>query len=242
MPLHSRWQWLPAFTLSLFGHAAVFWLADQYVAVPGLRHDAERVMSISIVQQSAPKKPAPAPALKQPVVRAKRKQPPVRRHQSHPHRQQRQHHRLAIRHAAASQASVLETRQSQLPAISDPPQVQQVARHSDPVAKTATMPRADASATNGDERKHYIERLMAHIEAFKRYPRRARRRHQEGDVEVSLRLNSDGSVASMTAHGGTPGLRKASLRAVADARPLPPPPAHLAAPVDIRFIMRFRLH
>ncbi len=231
MPLHPRWYWLPAFLFSLLGHAAAFWLADQYVAMPGPQHEAERVITISMVQV-ATQQPVAAP-----VGSATHKKPPLPRRKPRL-RHKRQHQRPVVKHATVSPAAASVTRQGSPPVSAAPRPAKQPASVPVAVTKAAAMPPSHAA----DERKHYIERLMAHIEAFKRYPRRARRRHQEGDVEVSLRLNSDGSVASMTAHGGAPGLRKASLRAVADACPLPPPPAYLAAPVDIRFIMRFRLH
>ncbi|MGM0594867.1 MAG: energy transducer TonB family protein [Pseudomonadota bacterium] len=90
-------------------------------------------------------------------------------------------------------------------------------------------------------KQEYLRRLMAHIEAHKRYPRAARRRGIEGDVAVSFELQGTGDADAITATGAHRVLLTAAREALADAHPLPLPPAEQPLPWTIEFTMRFTL-
>ncbi|MEJ2345597.1 MAG: TonB family protein [Gammaproteobacteria bacterium] len=90
-------------------------------------------------------------------------------------------------------------------------------------------------------RQAYLVRLLAHIEAHKRYPRAARRRGIEGRVHVAFRLLDGGNVAQLQATGARHLLRKEAAKAVRDAVPLPPPPPGISLPMPVSFDMVFAL-
>ncbi len=91
--------------------------------------------------------------------------------------------------------------------------------------------------------KHeYLRRLMAHIESHKRYPRVARRRGIEGEVEVSFRLLQGGEIGGVAIAQGHRLLRQAVEEAIDSARPMPTPPPELQVPMAISFKVKFSLH
>lgn len=90
-------------------------------------------------------------------------------------------------------------------------------------------------------KQEYLRRLMAHIEAYKHYPRAARRRGLEGDVTISFVLHETGRVSTVTAEGAHRLLLTAASEAVNAAQPMPEPPASQALPWEIAFTMRFTL-
>jgi protein TonB len=71
--------------------------------------------------------------------------------------------------------------------------------------------------------------LLGHLERHKRYPRKARRRNQQGVVTVRVRMNRDGSVASyqLESPSAYQALHKETLALIKRAQPLPPPPAQM---------------
>lgn len=75
-------------------------------------------------------------------------------------------------------------------------------------------------------RRHYVDRLVAAIEAHKHYPTRARRRRQEGVVELAITIARDGTVAALqVARGsGFRSLDRAALESAGAVGPLPPLP------------------
>jgi protein TonB len=90
-------------------------------------------------------------------------------------------------------------------------------------------------------RESYLLRLLAHIDAYKFYPRSARRRGLEGEVQVAFHLHADGSISELQVRGGSKLLRQAAKRAVQQALTLPPPPASVRLQEQIRFAMVYRL-
>lgn len=90
-------------------------------------------------------------------------------------------------------------------------------------------------------RNEYLARLMAHIEAHKRYPGAARRRGIEGKVKVAFTLSAGGDVVGLQTRGGRKILRQAAEDAVRGAMPLPTPPEQLNLPLDVVFSMVFAL-
>ncbi len=87
----------------------------------------------------------------------------------------------------------------------------------------------------------YLARLLAHIERHKFYPRAARRRALEGEVEVTFEVLAEGRVRALEVRGGARLLRNAARQAVQAAQPLPRPPEATALPYRVRFRMRFAL-
>jgi len=92
-----------------------------------------------------------------------------------------------------------------------------------------------------NERESYLLRLLAHIDRHKFYPRSARRRGMEGEVQVAFYLLRDGSITDLQVKGGSKVLRNAAKQAVQQALSLPPPPESMPLQEQIRFGMLYRL-
>ena len=92
-----------------------------------------------------------------------------------------------------------------------------------------------------DERESYLLRLLAHIDNHKFYPRTARRRGVEGEIQVAFYLHTDGSISDLQITGGSKVLRKAAKQAVQRALSLPPPPESMSLQEQISFGMLYRL-
>jgi protein TonB len=92
-----------------------------------------------------------------------------------------------------------------------------------------------------DERESYLLRLLAHIDNHKFYPRIARRRGVEGEIQVAFYLRKDGSISNLQVTGGSKVLRKAAKQAVQQALSLPPPPESMPLQEQIHFGMVYRL-
>ena len=87
----------------------------------------------------------------------------------------------------------------------------------------------------------YMQQLLAHIESRKYYPRSARSRGIEGNVQVSFELLADGSIKSLQVTEGRSVLQKATRQAVQSSIPLPLPPAELSVPRKIEFSIQYLL-
>ena len=92
-----------------------------------------------------------------------------------------------------------------------------------------------------NERESYLLRLLAHIDNHKFYPRTARRRGMEGEIQVAFNLHTDGSISDLQITGGSKVLRKAAKQAVQRALSLPPPPESMSLQEQISFGMLYRL-
>ncbi len=84
----------------------------------------------------------------------------------------------------------------------------------------------------------YLQRLLGHIEAYKHYPVKARRRHIEGSTRVHMRVDCDGQAQDLRVIDAHPLLRRAPLQAVQQAQPLPIPEG---CPLQVSFLMNFEL-
>lgn len=90
-------------------------------------------------------------------------------------------------------------------------------------------------------RESYLVRMLAHIDRHKYYPRKARRRGIEGEVNIAFYLHKDGSITDLQVSGGSKVLRKAAKQAVQEALSLPRPPESIPLQEQIRFGMVYRL-
>jgi protein TonB len=120
---------------------------------------------------------------------------------------------------------------------------QHIEEHSAPPAHAdAPVDKPDlARVSLENERESYLQRMLAHIDNHKFYPRSARRRGMEGEIRVSFHLHRDGGISDLQVSGGSKVLRKAAKQAVQQALSLPPPPASMPPPEKIRFGMVYRL-
>lgn len=119
------------------------------------------------------------------------------------------------------------------------------------VSRTQPDPAAEAHAEQSvaqpslinREKNHYLKRIAAHLDKYKYYPRSARRRHIEGNVQISFRLQDDGSIADLEIICNQSTLEKAAEKSVYRALPLPTRPDTLLAlnSIDIEYTMRFAL-
>jgi len=92
-----------------------------------------------------------------------------------------------------------------------------------------------------EKQQVYMQRLLAHIENRKYYPRSARRRGIEGSVLVSFELLADGSIKLLHVTGAQSVLQKATRQAVQSSIPLPLPPSELNVPKKIEFSIQYLL-
>jgi len=92
-----------------------------------------------------------------------------------------------------------------------------------------------------NERKAYLSRLLAHIEAFKFYPSAARRRAIEGKLEVTFLLRDGGDYDQLSINGGKAVLQRAVRQALVDAQPFPEPPTSMQINQRIAFSMNYQL-
>jgi len=92
-----------------------------------------------------------------------------------------------------------------------------------------------------NERESYLLRLLAHIDSHKYYPRNARRRGTEGEVQIAFYLHKDGTISDLQVQGGSKVLRNAAKQAVQKSLSLPAPPESMHLQEQIRFGMVYRL-
>jgi protein TonB len=90
-------------------------------------------------------------------------------------------------------------------------------------------------------RQLYIQELFACIEAHKFYPAVARRRHLEGQVQVSFTVLANGDICDLHTSDGQPLLEEAAKKTVQRALPLPSPGGEVSLPLAISYRMDFRL-
>nr|WP_175429105.1 TonB family protein [Lysobacter enzymogenes] len=93
----------------------------------------------------------------------------------------------------------------------------------------------DAAGAGREVPRHWQQLLLGHLERFKRYPRQARRLHQQGVAQLHMTVAGDGGVraARIEASSGYPGLDEEALAVAQRASPVPAPPADLGDPVEV---------
>ncbi len=90
-------------------------------------------------------------------------------------------------------------------------------------------------------RQRYFSTLLTHIEGHKYYPRSARHRGIEGSIQVSFRLQANGSISGLIVSGGPLILRRAAKSSVTSALPLPLCPPEITCPMQVSYAMQFKL-
>jgi len=87
-------------------------------------------------------------------------------------------------------------------------------------------------------RQQYLSLIISMIKAHKSYPYSARRRHIEGDIQVSFIVDTKGQIRELHITGGSSVLRFATQQAIEDAQPFPQPPQQN---IRSQFIMQYQL-
>ena len=222
MQLRDRIWFLLAAGISLGLHAmaAVYF---SWISPGGLNRPATQIVQISLVAQRPVTPPAvPTPAPEAAPAPVKRK-PPQRKPQPRPVPPRVQPERTRPTPESKTVASLPQ--ETVTPTRPESAEVQQTA----------------ASAATSSAQETYLARLLAHIDSHKFYPRSARRRGREGDVQVVFYLLQDGGIRALEVSGASRQLRAAAQRAVQAALPLPQPPASIDLHEQVSFSMQFRL-
>ena len=107
--------------------------------------------------------------------------------------------------------------------------------------KTVADKPVPAQVARVNVRESFLARLLAHIDSHKFYPRSARRRGVNGEVQVSFYLLRDGTIRDLQITGSSKVLRQAARQAIHNALSLPHPPEALGLQEPIRFGMIYRL-
>ncbi|MDX1805299.1 MAG: energy transducer TonB [Alcanivorax sp.] len=97
-------------------------------------------------------------------------------------------------------------------------------------------------ADDGPVRDHYLAGVREQIERHKRYPRRARLRHQQGVVTLRFAINADGRSdrVEVISSSGSHLLDQAAKRLLQQLR-FPAPPAELAVPFSVTVPLSYTL-
>jgi len=90
-------------------------------------------------------------------------------------------------------------------------------------------------------RSQYLARVMAELEAHKVYPYSARRRHLEGNIDISFMIETSGRINHVEISGDSGVLRASSMDALQASGPFPPLPKELTTPIRCHCIMQYRL-
>ena len=92
---------------------------------------------------------------------------------------------------------------------------------------------------------NYLSLLLAHLNAYKRYPYAARLRHEQGTVRLEFTMNRTGNVLSYRIVGssGFADLDDEAREMIQNAQPLPPvPPAYPGSTLDLVLPLVFSLN
>jgi len=143
-------------------------------------------------------------------------------------------------------ASAPEPAPVSAPRQAPPAQDQAAASASAPPAVVAApAPRyaaaQDATGAGREIPRQWQQLLLGHLERFKRYPRQARRLHQQGVAQVRLSVAGDGRVLAVRIEtaSGHAALDAEALAVAERASPVPAPPAELGDEVQVVVPMEF---
>ncbi|MEQ4574875.1 MAG: energy transducer TonB [Gammaproteobacteria bacterium] len=124
--------------------------------------------------------------------------------------------------------------------------------HAEPMAEASLPSQAAAPASPslpsapvpaGARDPNWEGEVLARLEKFRRYPRPARVRRQQGVVYVHALVDRQGGVLSAQIRRGSghPVLDREALDTFLRAQPLPAPPAALPTPVELEVPVEFFL-
>ena len=111
-----------------------------------------------------------------------------------------------------------------------------------PAPPVAAMPASQPAAGLPPD---YLDRLAAHLNAYRVYPYEARIRREEGTVELRFSLDSQGHVRSFAVvrSSGSAALDQEAGEMMRRADPFPPPPVALGGgTLDLTVPVIFALH
>ena len=86
-----------------------------------------------------------------------------------------------------------------------------------------------------------LDELVSYIEANKYYPRMARARGIEGDIEVTFELLRNGDIKLLKTSGGTSILREAAETSISRVLPLPIPPETIECPMQVSYVLQYQI-
>lgn len=113
-----------------------------------------------------------------------------------------------------------------------------------PPAPAAAAPQAGMSESDKKIIARWQRQVVVHLNQFKRYPPDARRRHDQGDVQLAFTIDRSGRVMTRSIRGasGSVALDEAALELLERAAPLPPPPPQIAgASVELSLPVEYRM-
>lgn len=234
----TRWHWTVALAVATFLHLAAI-AAWQTRSAQGALDDGEQGVEIGLGLLGdlgeADQDVAPTPAVSPPPP--EQVPPPPEQVQPPPPTAPAP---VAIvptppQPPAPRQAAASETTPAETPAAPATPPQQK---------RGAGRASADAAGANPGVALSYAARLAAHLNRHKRYPLAARRRGEEGVVELRLLIGRDGTVIQgRVSLPGPKALSEAALRMLEEAKPLPPfpdamPQSRIDVVVPISFTLR----
>ncbi len=110
-----------------------------------------------------------------------------------------------------------------------------VAQKAPPAKQTVAPVDAQANAIEARVMPSYMQVLLGHLERYKKYPRSALRRDQEGRPKVRFKIDREGNLLSyeLVESSGNTALDQGALATVERADPFPPPPTELGGETHI---------
>ncbi|VAX17518.1 hypothetical protein MNBD_NITROSPINAE01-1247 [hydrothermal vent metagenome] len=126
------------------------------------------------------------------------------------------------------------------PEILTVPVVQKVSSIATAKSTIEEPPPVDAGQVRR-ERDKYLSTILSCIEKEKFYPRSARRRGIQANVDVSFTVLSDGNVENIHIGNSHAILKRAAKEALLNASPLPRPPKSILGAMNVEYKMQFAL-
>ncbi len=210
--------------LSIMFHAAVFYQFQDYEASKWDENIKEATNTTPVKMTIAAVKPKPQPPKKEVLPKPVKKKPPIKKEVVKPEE--------IVEPEPEIEEEIIEELDIPEEVVEEEPEVEQ-----QEVLAQVEQSDAQTEATTND----YISLIQQLIESKKVYPRAARRRRIEGEVDVSFILNLDGTVAQVRSQGDKKVLNSAAVNAVKAVSPLPAPPEMIAKPLELSFTMVFKL-
>ncbi len=224
---------------SVAAHVLLLWLVLggwPVATVPPAPHEPVRIQ-LTLLPPAAPPVPVAPREAPRPVPDATASPPPPRQHQA----------------AAPTEAPAMPTIPPLEPAaLPEPASGRDRPVYAEPMAE-ASLPSQAASPASpslpsapvpaGARDPNWEGEVLARLEKFRRYPRPARVRRQQGVVYVHALVDRQGGVLSAQVRRGSghPVLDREALDTFLRAQPLPAPPAALPTPVELEVPVEFFL-